>query len=850
MSPMKVICPLHGIRTLAAWQRGLSDLAGRYGWACRLEHWSYGCYSLLGFFAPWSREAKLGWFRRQYDAEMQDRRLRLEQGQVPSVVAHSFGTYILGYALLRFDFIRFNKVILCGSILPTDFPWDRLIDRGQVQAVRNEYGVRDPWVRRVRWFVRGTGPSGASGFTCRHDRLEQEEFEYDHGDYFGKDHMEDRWIPFLDEPLAEIPRAQDKPPIPRPQTSTPWGLYGLVLVVVQLAMVLSGLLIWTGYVTRTSRRPTPAQPPGLEIRGVVFSIENGQADRKYLPNVRVMVAEYEASDTTNDQGRFRIQLPAGVLPGQDVTLQEDLKDYYILLPVLGKVRVPATPAQVVEVWMAPKGSKVLLGANFIEQFIAYTADDSAKKPKDPMGDVPDLSWYVNELARQSGRPAEEIRTEIGRWVAEAKESDDPRKLGLAAFAEKKFRLAGKTVGRLAGEEQSRGAEWNRKSAANRELSGDFYSNASNVPDLREALTAYQAASSALKVYHDGLGELKLKVYPEYASDVRNLLVKLANVKIGLGVRVAGHDSQRYLDQAVQECRKLIEQIPKSSNPQDWAATQNYLGIALRSVGERQGGAEGARRLEEAVEAFRLALTVRTRGDLPQDWAATQNNLGNALGSLGEWQGGAEGARQLAEAVEAYRQALTVYTRDDLPQDWAMTQNNLGAALGRLGERQGGAEGARQLTEAVEAFRQALTVRTRDGLPRQWATTQNNFGIALQVQIRLDGFPKGLERIDRLSQAEGIRNDTVALASLRTLAVFCLVAADQMAEARRALASLVGLIEQQPDDFCLVWDWSRLRTLLEESQLPTLTAHRRSLEKLIDAVSRDNKAAILAGLDRH
>ena len=93
-----------------------------------------------------------------------------------------------------------------------------------------------------------------------------------------------------------------------------------------------------------------------------------------------------------------------------------------------------------------------------------------------------------------------------------------------------------------------------------------------------------------------------------------------------------------------------------------------------------GGPEGLRRLNEAVEAYRQALTVRTRDDLPQDWARTQNNLGIALWALGERLGGPEGLRRLSEAVEAYRQALTVHTRDDLPQDWATTQNNLGIAL--------------------------------------------------------------------------------------------------------------------------------------------------------------------------
>jgi hypothetical protein len=226
---------------------------------------------------------------------------------------------------------------------------------------------------------------------------------------------------------------------------------------------------------------------------------------------------------------------------------------------------------------------------------------------------------------------------------------------------------------------------------------------------------------------------------------------------------------------------------------------------------------------------------------------TQYNLGSALAGLGERQEGPEGTRKLAEAVEAFQQALTVRTRDTLPQDWAMTQYNLGIALKILGERQGGAEGARWLAEAVEAYRLALAVYTHDSLPQQWAMTLKNLGRVLQIQIRRDGFPKGLELVDRLSQAEGIRDDPVARASLRTLAIVCHVATGHGDEARRSFGSLVALVEHQPDDFHLVWDWALLRWLVAESKAPSVSAHREGLQRLIDAVDRDNKAAILRGL---
>jgi hypothetical protein len=118
----RIIFSLHGILTHAEWQKRFSDVADVHGWNCRLDRWSFGRFSLPAFLAPWSREAKLEWFREHYETETNDKNVKIDKEQTPSIVAHSFGTYILGYALLRFDFIRFNKVIVCGSILPVGFP--------------------------------------------------------------------------------------------------------------------------------------------------------------------------------------------------------------------------------------------------------------------------------------------------------------------------------------------------------------------------------------------------------------------------------------------------------------------------------------------------------------------------------------------------------------------------------------------------------------------------------------------------------------------------------------------------------------------------------------------------------
>jgi hypothetical protein len=240
----KVVFPLHGIRTQARWQSAFADIAQLAGWNCRLERWYFGRFSLFQFLSPRAREAKVRWLRDAYHDEVSLRGL-LNEEERPSVVAHSFGGYILGNCLVKYPYLRFNKVILCGCILPCDFPWDQLIDRGQVQAVRNEYGVRDIWAHRVAGFIPQTGPSGTVGFNCRHPRLEQGRFRYDHSEYFEKGHMKEYWIPFLERTLPSIPPRNDAE-VTDPKHTYPLMLYSTYVGLLALAAYWFGLFHYLG----------------------------------------------------------------------------------------------------------------------------------------------------------------------------------------------------------------------------------------------------------------------------------------------------------------------------------------------------------------------------------------------------------------------------------------------------------------------------------------------------------------------------------------------------------------------------------------------------------------------------
>lgn len=164
--------------------------------------------------------------------------------------------------MLKYERLRFNKIILCGSILPMDFPWDDLLESGRVHAVRNEFGARDPWVKLVRFFVRGSGASGARGMALgrEHPRLEQKEFVFNHAEYFVRAHMES-WMDFL-EREHEVPPPKVtvvRWPKPRP----PVLLY--VIIASLCVIALEG-------VDRVTSTWSSWPGPSLSLSGLVVSL--------------------------------------------------------------------------------------------------------------------------------------------------------------------------------------------------------------------------------------------------------------------------------------------------------------------------------------------------------------------------------------------------------------------------------------------------------------------------------------------------------------------------------------------------------------------------------------------------
>ena len=205
----KVVISLHGIRTRGTWQKELSPLVTEQGWIyCPLD---FGWYSVLLFIPSFIRTKKVEWFRNQYK-EITSR----YQDVVPSIIAHSFGTWILCKALEKYEHIKFDKIILCGSIANRGLDWKRLFNRNQLTLVRNDCGKKDFWAKYSRFFAWGSGNAGYAGFDCQEHYVINKMYDlYDHGSVFGYDHFLGEWIPFLWEPTAfsngKIPEEFEEP---------------------------------------------------------------------------------------------------------------------------------------------------------------------------------------------------------------------------------------------------------------------------------------------------------------------------------------------------------------------------------------------------------------------------------------------------------------------------------------------------------------------------------------------------------------------------------------------------------------------------------------------------------------
>ena len=187
-----IVVLIHGIRTQASWQVLVEKELESAG-ITKVHKIKYGYIDAFCFWFPFFfRNKPIKIIKKQ----LRGIRARKENADI-SVIAHSFGTYIIARILKECTDIRLFRLILCGSIIPLSYDWDSIPNypNGENEGIINEVGSHDYWPVLAETTTWGYGSSGRFGFGSH---LVTDRFHnLDHSGFFRAEIVKKYWIPFL-----------------------------------------------------------------------------------------------------------------------------------------------------------------------------------------------------------------------------------------------------------------------------------------------------------------------------------------------------------------------------------------------------------------------------------------------------------------------------------------------------------------------------------------------------------------------------------------------------------------------------------------------------------------------------
>jgi hypothetical protein len=244
----RVVIVLHGIRaTNDDWPRRLETLIESRWPGTEVVAPTYGRFSAFQFMIPATRQRGINWMPDRY-AE----RLAANPQAVFHFIGHSNGTYKFGRSLERIPAMRFQRVALAGSVLPTSYDWLTRVRQGQVEALRNDRARKDIPVAVLCSGLRGllmrdVGTGGVDGFRWE-DPAKTEVYYFDggHGAALVEENLERLATYVMD---GEDDRPENLPREQRPQfallsRSAPVIAWALVLALIAAGAALVAFGPW------------------------------------------------------------------------------------------------------------------------------------------------------------------------------------------------------------------------------------------------------------------------------------------------------------------------------------------------------------------------------------------------------------------------------------------------------------------------------------------------------------------------------------------------------------------------------------------------------------------------------
>lgn len=152
-----------------------------------------------------------------------------------SIIAHSFGTFVVARILRDHTDLELDRIIFCGSVVPQKFRFEDYRANFKRPLI-NEVGTRDFWPVFAEVVTFGYGSAGTYGFRrpAVRDRWHNGKA---HSDFLNPEFSRRYWVPFLrDGKIIEDSESAEPPP---------WWLWAVSTFQVRyLALIAAGFLLW------------------------------------------------------------------------------------------------------------------------------------------------------------------------------------------------------------------------------------------------------------------------------------------------------------------------------------------------------------------------------------------------------------------------------------------------------------------------------------------------------------------------------------------------------------------------------------------------------------------------------
>lgn len=110
-----------------------------------------------------------------------------------SIIAHSFGCWIIAQILKQQPDLLIERMVLCGSVLRRQFEWNTILNRNlKRDNLINECGTRDRWPFRAAILGIGYGASGVFGFNQA--RVRDRFHDFGHSGFLTNQFAKDYWV--------------------------------------------------------------------------------------------------------------------------------------------------------------------------------------------------------------------------------------------------------------------------------------------------------------------------------------------------------------------------------------------------------------------------------------------------------------------------------------------------------------------------------------------------------------------------------------------------------------------------------------------------------------------------------